>query len=167
MQWHKTWMITALVLGALTALPAAGEQLKYYVWTDDNGVVHLEDTPPKDRDYETRIIEVDENVVPSPGVAAGAERSSSGSEDGGRSRSAPAAGDGTASGEVDAAVAEEEQRRLDNGSGPASGGAETAPGAEPAASGAAASGSGAASGSVTAPGAPTAPSASLPPVSGP
>ncbi len=64
-----------LLLGGLAATPVSGEQLEYYVWTDEHGVIHAEDTPPKNGDYETRTIELEENVIPSPDLAAPEERS--------------------------------------------------------------------------------------------
>lgn len=52
---------------ALKALPvsAAAEEFKYYVWIDEQGIVHAEEAPPKGVDYEVRIIEdINANVVP-------------------------------------------------------------------------------------------------------
>lgn len=56
----------ALVL-VLKALPvsAAAEEFKYYVWMDEEGIVHAEQEPPKGVDYKVRIIEdINANVVP-------------------------------------------------------------------------------------------------------
>ena len=52
---------------ALKSLPvsAAAEEFKYYVWIDEQGIVHAEEEAPKGVDYEVRIIEdVNANVVP-------------------------------------------------------------------------------------------------------
>lgn len=44
---------------------AAAEEFKYYVWVDEQGVVHAEEEPPKGVDYKVRIIEdINANVVP-------------------------------------------------------------------------------------------------------
>jgi len=56
-----------LLLLALKSLPvgAAAEEFKYYVWIDEQGIVHAEEEAPKGIDYEVRIIEdVNANVVP-------------------------------------------------------------------------------------------------------
>lgn len=45
--------------------PAAAEEFRYYVWVDDQGIVHAEEKAPKGRDYKVRIIEdINANVVP-------------------------------------------------------------------------------------------------------
>lgn len=52
---------------ALKTLPvsAAAEEFKYYVWIDEQGIVHAEEDPPKGVDYEVRVIEdINANVVP-------------------------------------------------------------------------------------------------------
>lgn len=52
---------------ALKTLPvaAAAEEFKYYVWIDEQGIVHAEEEPPKGVDYEVRVIEdINANVVP-------------------------------------------------------------------------------------------------------
>ncbi|MCB1560768.1 MAG: DUF4124 domain-containing protein [Xanthomonadales bacterium] len=38
-----------------------------YRWTDASGVVHLSDSPPEGRPYETVRVRHDTNIVPSPG----------------------------------------------------------------------------------------------------
>lgn len=44
---------------------AAAEEFKYYVWIDEEGIVHAEEEAPKGRDYQVRIIEdINANVVP-------------------------------------------------------------------------------------------------------
>lgn len=51
----------------MKALPvgAAAEEFKYYVWIDEQGIVHAEEEPPKGVDYKVRIIEdINANVVP-------------------------------------------------------------------------------------------------------
>lgn len=56
-----------LLVVALKSLPAgaAAEEFKYYVWIDDQGIVHAEEEPPKGVDYKVRIIEdINANVVP-------------------------------------------------------------------------------------------------------
>lgn len=56
-----------LLVLALKSVPAgaAAEEFKYYVWIDDQGIVHAEEEPPKGVDYQVRIIEdVNANVVP-------------------------------------------------------------------------------------------------------
>jgi hypothetical protein len=54
----------ALALKSLS-VGAAAEEFKYYVWTDERGIVHAEEAPPKGVDYKVRIIEdVNANVVP-------------------------------------------------------------------------------------------------------
>jgi len=167
MRCYKGSLLAAALVvglaGGLTAAPALGEQIKYYVWTDENGVIHAEDTPPKDRDYETRVIEVDENVIPAPEPSpgsAGAARSGDDSESGGRSATRSDAGGSSSA--SDAAIAEEEQRRLGQ-EGVQTGGAATAPGAKTAPASSGAQGAGAASGAGTAQGAATAPGATFTP----
>jgi len=55
-----------LMLMASAAACAAAEEFKYYVWIDEQGIVHAEEEAPKGRDYQVRIIEdVNANVVPS------------------------------------------------------------------------------------------------------
>lgn len=57
----------SLLVLALKSLPAvaAAEEFKYYVWIDDQGIVHAEEEAPKGVDYEVRIIEdINANVVP-------------------------------------------------------------------------------------------------------
>lgn len=56
-----------LPLLALAGAPltAAAEEFKYYVWVDEQGIVHAEEEAPKGVDYQVRIIEdVNANVVP-------------------------------------------------------------------------------------------------------
>lgn len=44
---------------------AAAEEFRYYVWIDEQGIVHAEEKPPKGVDYKVRIIEdINANVVP-------------------------------------------------------------------------------------------------------
>ncbi|MDZ7839541.1 MAG: DUF4124 domain-containing protein [Gammaproteobacteria bacterium] len=160
MRSYSRLAITGLMIGVVAATPASGEQIKYYVWTDANGVIHAEDRPPTDGDYETRVIEADENVVPAPAAVSGNEHPST---DGDREALPRSPRRGLISvrspGNVDAAVADEEQRRLDNTPAPVTGGAATAPGAIPGSSGSGAPGAAGAPGATTATGAATAPGA--------
>lgn len=58
-------IVFALTLNAAFLEPSAAEEFKYYVWIDDQGIVHASQEAPKGRDYEVRIIEdVNANVVP-------------------------------------------------------------------------------------------------------
>lgn len=55
----------ALALNSVVVSLGAAEQFKYYVWIDDQGIVHASEEAPKGRDYEVRIIEdINANVVP-------------------------------------------------------------------------------------------------------
>lgn len=77
-------VLAALALGT-AAIPAqaAAEEFKYYVWVDEEGIVHASEEAPKGRDYKVRIIEdINANVVPAedfrldnpfPGTGAGTE----------------------------------------------------------------------------------------------
>jgi hypothetical protein len=56
--------ILGIVLYGFLASPGWCEEITYYIWVDDEGVTHAEDSPPRDRDYETRTIEVDTTTVP-------------------------------------------------------------------------------------------------------
>jgi len=57
--------IFLLVTVFFTATSALAEEFKYFVWVDDEGIVHAEEEAPKGRDYEVRIIEdINANVVP-------------------------------------------------------------------------------------------------------
>lgn len=56
----------ALWLAGVLAGSAAAEEFRYYVWTDDQGIIHAEEKAPKGRDYKVRVIEdINANVVPS------------------------------------------------------------------------------------------------------
>lgn len=56
--------VLVLVLKALP-VSAAAEEFKYYVWMDEEGIVHAQEEAPKGVDYEIRIIEdINANVVP-------------------------------------------------------------------------------------------------------
>lgn len=58
-------ILAALALSAALAGRAAAEEFKYYVWIDDQGIVHASEEAPKGRDYKVRIIEdINANVVP-------------------------------------------------------------------------------------------------------
>ena len=48
-------------------LSAQREGPPLYKWRDDKGRLHVTDTPPKDRPYETVRFDPDTNVVPSDG----------------------------------------------------------------------------------------------------
>lgn len=55
----------ALALNTAMFSQVAAEEFRYYVWTDDEGIVHASEEAPKGRDYKVRIIEdVNANVVP-------------------------------------------------------------------------------------------------------
>jgi len=59
-------LVSFLALAASAATCAAAEEFKYFVWIDEQGIVHAEEEAPKGRDYQVRIIEdVNANVVPS------------------------------------------------------------------------------------------------------
>lgn len=63
----RVFLYQLLLILVLKSVPvgAAAEEFKYYVWIDDQGIVHAEEEPPKGVDYEVRIIEdVNANVVP-------------------------------------------------------------------------------------------------------
>lgn len=83
MRRRNCLVIAALLVGGLAVKPVAGEQIEYYVWTDENGVIHAEGAPPEDGEYETRVIELDENVIPSPEPAAATEGGTAASPGGG------------------------------------------------------------------------------------
>ncbi|MGA8262724.1 MAG: hypothetical protein WB783_21175 [Arenicellales bacterium] len=58
-------IIAALWLAGVLAGPAAAEEFRYYVWVDDQGIIHAEERAPKGRDYKVRVIEdINANVVP-------------------------------------------------------------------------------------------------------
>jgi hypothetical protein len=58
-------ILLVLILKASMISASAAEQFKYYVWIDEEGIVHAEDEAPKGRDYQVRIIEdINANVVP-------------------------------------------------------------------------------------------------------
>jgi len=165
MRWPTLFLLGTVLLFGLAAAPVRGEQVTYYMWTDDEGVIHAEDTPPVDHDYETRTIEVPTSTSPAPSgdAGAGGGAPSPGTEAGGGN--APTAGAPSEGPTTDAqrAVADEEQRRLEQEPGFNSGGAETAPGAETSSPGSTASGAEAATGGAGAQGAATAPGAAIPP----
>jgi len=163
MRWPISLIAGALVCGLWA--PAHGEQVKYYVWIDDDGVTHMEDRPPKDRDYETRIIEVDTGVSPPQSTFSSGSSGSSDTER--RSSSRSGTTDESSLDELDAAIADEEQQRLESEGGTAQSGASTAEGSTAAPAGSAAPASGAAAGGSTATGGASAPAATFPPVIGP
>lgn len=151
------------VLGLyLLASPAYGETITYYVWRDDNGLLHMEDKPPKDRPYETRTIVVDTASSSPPPVSG--QGGSSSREGAGRATGSSSSGQaGEPDPGTETAVADEEQRRLEEISDPGAAGADTAPGADTADPGAAAPASGAAAAGTPAAGGATAPGAAIPP----
>lgn len=56
--------LLVLVLKSLSA-NAAAEEFKYYIWIDEQGIVHADEEAPKGVDYKVRIIEdINANVVP-------------------------------------------------------------------------------------------------------
>ena len=58
-------LIAAVWLTGVLAGPAVAEEFRYYVWVDDQGIVHAEEKAPKGRDYKVRVIEdINANVVP-------------------------------------------------------------------------------------------------------
>ncbi|MDZ7840518.1 MAG: hypothetical protein U5R46_06815 [Gammaproteobacteria bacterium] len=63
----RVFLCQCLLVLAMNTLPAgaAAEEFKYYVWIDEQGIVHAEEKPPKGVDYKVRIIEdINANVVP-------------------------------------------------------------------------------------------------------
>jgi len=57
--------IPFLALALASAGPIAAEEFKYYVWVDEQGIVHAAEEAPKGRDYQVRVIEnINANVVP-------------------------------------------------------------------------------------------------------
>lgn len=163
MRWPTLLLVGTVLLFGLAAAPVRAEQITYYVWTDDEGVIHAEDTPPTDRDYETRTIEVPTNASPAPSGDSGAtgEAPSPGTEAGGGNIPADTATSEPPTTDLDRAIADQEQKRLEQNSG--AGGAETAPGAQTASPSPTAPGSEAATGSAGAEGTATAPGAAIPP----
>lgn len=156
--------VTVLLYG-LAAAPARAEQVTYYVWTDDQGLPHFEDTPPANHAYETRTIEVPDSTGTAPPGASGAntESPSPGTEEGGGNASSSAATQSAPTTDAQRPIADEEQRRLEQEPGFNAGGAATAPSADTASPGSTATGAGPASGSAEAQGAATAPGATIPP----
>lgn len=58
-------LLVVLTIAASTAGVVSAEEFKYYVWIDEQGIVHAEEEAPKGRDYQVRIIEdINANVVP-------------------------------------------------------------------------------------------------------
>lgn len=165
MRGQVSFLVGMILLYGLVA-PTPGEEMKYYEWTDEEGITHIEDTPPRDYDYETHVIEFDPNAAPSPGTASRGSSSPTGTGSAPESSSSGAAGGAPPVNDTDRAIAEEEQKRLEEVPGTRSG-AETASGAQTAPSSSGAPSSGAASGAGKSSGAATAPGAALPPVFGP
>lgn len=158
MRWPISLIAGALICGLWA--PAHGEQIKYYVWTDDQGVTHAEDRPPKDRDYETRVIEVDTSGSSSPpafsrGISGGGNTERRSSSSSGRSDDGPSRDD------LETTIADEEQQRLDSNTGVTQSGRNAAQGGSTATSGSAAPGAGAAAGGPTAGGAALAPPSAI------
>jgi hypothetical protein len=163
MRWSTLLPFGILLVCGLAAVPAHGEQVTYYVWTDDEGVIHAEDAPPTDYDYETRTIDVDTNVAPPADSGASGDSSSPGTESGGGNAPSTESSPRGPTTDADRAIADEEQKRLEQGMGPESGGAETAPGADTANPSATAPAADAAAGGSAAEGAATAPGATITP----
>ena len=163
MRWLNHPAVWVLVL-YLSASPASGEIIEYYVWTDDDGMIHAAGTPPAGRDYETRTIVVDPGASAPAGAATDRRRPAADSGSARRADSPPEMMTDYSHPGVDAAIAEEEQRRLEEGPAPDAGGAKTATGADTAVSGTTAPVSGTAAGGATAAGAATAPGAAITPV---
>lgn len=66
--------VAALTLSVVAASSAAAEEFKYYVWIDDQGIVHAEEEAPEGVDYEVRIIEdINANVVPAEDFRLGGD----------------------------------------------------------------------------------------------
>lgn len=60
---QKLFVVLAIAASATGVVCA--EEFKYYVWIDEEGIVHAEEEAPKGRDYQVRIIEdINANVVP-------------------------------------------------------------------------------------------------------
>jgi len=73
---------------------AGAEEFKYYVWIDEEGIVHAEEKAPKGVDYQVRIIEdVNANVVPAEDFRLyedpAGDYGGTGSSDGGQLRQQP------------------------------------------------------------------------------
>lgn len=82
-------VIAALWLAGTAGGAAAAEEFRYYVWVDEQGIVHAEEKAPKGRDYQVRIIEdINANVIPAKDFRIGdlpagyGEESNTGSEPG-------------------------------------------------------------------------------------
>jgi len=61
--WQTLWLSGALLVAGTAAGPAHGESFEYYVWTDDDNVVHMADQPPAKQHYETRTVDTDHNII--------------------------------------------------------------------------------------------------------
>lgn len=58
-------IIVVLYLTGAFSVTAAAEEFRYYVWVDDQGIVHADGKAPKGRDYKIRVIQdINANVVP-------------------------------------------------------------------------------------------------------
>lgn len=58
-------ILAVLCLTGVVSSPVSAEEFRYYVWVDDQGIVHAEENAPKGRDYKVRVIEdINANVVP-------------------------------------------------------------------------------------------------------
>lgn len=60
----------ALLIAASLLAPVRAEEVRYYVWTDENGMIHAADQPPKNRDYETRTVFVEPGTGPADGFGS-------------------------------------------------------------------------------------------------
>ncbi len=66
------YTLAVLCLTGIVSSPVAAEEFRYYVWVDDQGIVHAEEKAPKGRDYKVRVIEdINANVVPAEDFRVG------------------------------------------------------------------------------------------------
>lgn len=67
----RNLLTTAVAAFLLTAWVAVnGDEVKYYRWTDENGVTHISDRPPPGDDYETRSVNYEAGAsTPAPGAS--------------------------------------------------------------------------------------------------
>lgn len=146
----QLFIITSLLSWQIASVYS--EEVKVYTWTDDQGVVHFGDRPPKDIDYETRAIDDDANLTSAPDISR-TGGSSNGQSNNERSSSSTSGTDADQdTNDIEAAASAEEQDNLDGNPDIAVSG-ETASGSSTATTGATGSTAGTATGGATATGA--------------
>jgi len=89
------WLAGILLLAGAAAAPVHGDTFEYYVWKDDDNVVHMEDRPPEGRDYETRVVDTDKNVMAGTEIRPRDESFESSGSDSFSARRAPTASAGS------------------------------------------------------------------------